>query len=36
VSAANAPRHHLDAAEIRRELEEIRELLTPNATTRTV
>ena len=36
VSAANAARHLLDAAELRRELEEIRQLLTPDATGRTV
>ena len=36
LSPISAPRQHLDAAEIRRELEEIRELLTPGVVTRTV
>ena len=36
LSPVGTPRQQLDASEIRRELEEIRELLTPGATTRTV
>src|SRR6476619_1876790 len=36
LSAVSVSRQQLDVSEIRRELEEIRELLTPGATTRTV